>query len=303
MAATIGLTLVAVVIGYGMFNFLRLGPNFHMIAIRNLDYVWPISHILTSPFDPLKPFLDRSLEWVRMMGPYGILVLWLLGYLTGYKKHWKQLLVLSVWLLGPIIVQSEYAKVLTARYILFSIPYLIIIAGSAFMTEKKWIKSLLVFVIAFFVAQSFVFDRWLLVNPEKANLPRSERSGYLEEWTAGQGIKETAEYLINQQKENPNAKIVIGTEGFFGTLPDGLQMYLNGYPVITAIGTGLNFYKLPDSLSDSKKFGNKTYFLVNASRLSNTPGNLGLSLLKEFPKATKPDGSTDSLLLFEVQSR
>ena len=300
---TICLTFVTIFIGYGMFNILRLGPNFNMISSRNLDYVWPMSHILTSPLDPLKPFLDRSLEWVRMMGPWSILILLIGAYIVGFKKNWREFLVLSIWLLGPIVVQSEYAKVLTARYILFSIPYLIIIASSMFLTKRKAIFNLSLFVLAFLVFQGLSFNRWLLISPERANLPRSERSGYLEEWTAGHGIKETFDFLLQRQTENPKERIVIGTEGFFGTLPDGLQLYLNSYPEITAIGVGLNFSDLPSQLINSKKAGDRTYFLVNASRLLNSSENLGLKLIKEYPKAQKPDGTRDSLLLFEVQGQ
>lgn len=54
------LTLVTVVIGYVMFNILRLGPNFEMIARRNMDYVYPLSHFLLSPLDPLKPWLLQT---------------------------------------------------------------------------------------------------------------------------------------------------------------------------------------------------------------------------------------------------
>lgn len=295
----IGLTLPIVIIGYGMYNILRLGPNFSVVARRNLDYVWPLSHLLTSPLDPLKPFLDRSREWIWMMGPVSLFIIWLLGYFLNYKKRWKELLVLTVWFLFPIVVQSEFAKVLTARYILFSIPYFIIIAASVFLTEnKKWLK-VLAFVLAFFAAQSLLFNRQLLTNPEKANLPRSERSGYLEEWTAGQGISEIANYVKNQSTASKQ-KIVVGTEGFFGTLPDGLQMYLNDQPQITVIGVGLNFEKLPSSLVESHKAGNKTYFVVNRSRFSKVPEEFGLKVINEYPKAMKPDGTRDALLLMEV---
>ena len=41
------LTLITIVIGYGMYNILRLGPNFELVGQRNLDYVWPISHVLS----------------------------------------------------------------------------------------------------------------------------------------------------------------------------------------------------------------------------------------------------------------
>lgn len=297
----IPLTIVMIIIGYGMFNLLRLGPNFRQIGSRNLDYVWPISHILSSPLDPLKPFLDRSREWIVMMGPWAIWILGLFGVLANWRKNRKQLFVLAVWFLGPIIVQSEFAKVLTARYILSSIPFLIIIAASSFTEERKnWVRGL-VFILAFFVAQALVFDKWLLVNPEKANLPNSERTGYLQEWTAGQGIKEIADYLRDVEKDLPAGRqVVAGTEGYFGTLPDGLQMYLQDRPSITVIGTGLEFDHLSSQLADSKKFGNRTFLVVNKSRFGRTPESVGFKLVKEFPKAVSPEGTQDSLLLLEV---
>lgn len=297
----IGLTLPIIIIGYGMYNILRLGPNFSQIAIRNLDYVWPLSHILTSPLDPLRPFLDRSLQWIEMMGPWSILILAVSGVYLNYKKNWRQIIVLFIWFLAPIIIQSEYAKVFTARYILFSIPYLIIIASSAFVTESKiWIKILTI-VLAFFIAQAFVFDWWLLTNPEKANLPRSERSGYLEEWTAGQGIKESADYFRNIAADlKPGKHIVVGTEGYFGTLPDGLEIYLNDIPNVTIIGIGLEFEHVSSQLADSLKSGNQTYLVVNKSRFGRDPSKLGYKAINEFPKAVAPDGSQDSLLLLQL---
>jgi 4-amino-4-deoxy-L-arabinose transferase-like glycosyltransferase len=70
--------LLTTVIGYGFYNILRLGPNYHLLASRNLDYVYPISHILTSPFDPLKPFLLQSWKWVISMS--GVSVVAALGF-------------------------------------------------------------------------------------------------------------------------------------------------------------------------------------------------------------------------------
>lgn len=295
-----GLTIPMVTIGYGMYNILRLGPNYSMIAKRNLDYVWPISHILTSPFDPLLPFLNRSLQWLEMMGPWMILILAIFGLLVSYKKYWKELLVLSIWFLAPIVVQSEYAKVLTARYILFSLPFLIIIAASSFNVIKKSWLNLAVFALAFFVAQSAVFDYSLLTNPNKANLPRSERSGYLEEWSAGQGIKETADYILSEHSKNPSEKIVVGTEGYFGTLPDGLEIYLNNIPNVTVIGVGLNFDDMPKPLVDSRKSGNQTYLLVNQSRFHYSPSKYNLEVVAKFPKAIDPSGNQDYLLLMKL---
>lgn len=297
---SLSLSLVSVLIGFGFYNILRLGPNFHLIASRNMDYVYPISHFLVRPFDPLKTFILASFNWIVAMGPWPLIAIWLIAMLVNWKRNWKQMLVLAVWFLLPILIQSEFAKTFTARYILFNIPYLIVLGASAFLAKAKLVRILFLALVAFFVAQSAVFDYHLITNPEKANLPRVERSGYLEEWTAGHGIAETAEFLITESRSSPDEKIVIGTEGYFGTLPDGLQMYLNSHPEIVAIGVGLNFEKLPTPLYESKKAGNKTYLLVNKSRFYNSAERLGVTLVKEFPKGEKPNGNRDSLMLFEV---
>lgn len=294
------LLVVTAVIGYGMYNILRLGPNFNLLSSRNLDYVHPFSHIFQSPLDPLIPHIKDMAGYLWMIGPVSIILLVVLGIIIGLKKHIRETLLISLWFIVPLFAVMEYAKVFTARYVLYVIPFLVILASLSIEYSKKWLKY---FVIALAVAlfvQSLVIDAKLIFNIESVKLPRSERSGYLEEWTAGQGIRETADFLISESVTNPNEKIVIGTEGYFGTLPDGLQMYLNRNPEIVAIGIGLTFDKLPTPLYESKKFGNRTYLLVNKSRFHNTPEKLGLKLVREFSKATKPDGSHDSLILFEV---
>jgi len=288
-------------IGYGMYNILRLGPNFNMVGSRNFDYVYPYSHILSSPLDPFMPFFDRSFEWIRMMGPWPILLLAFFGIFLNLKRHFREIFVLFILFIFPISVQSEFAKVFTARYILFSLPYLFVLATSSFLKTNKFIKDILIFIIIYTVFISLRFDYLLLTDPEKANLPRSERSGYLEEWTAGTGIKEISELIKLEQQNNPNEKIVVGTEGYFGTLPDGLQIYLNNLPQITVIGVGLNFDKLPSSLLESQKAGNLTYLLVNNSRFNGDKDNKNLELVAIYPKAIKPDGSNDYMLFYEFK--
>jgi len=107
-------------------------------------------------------------------------------------------------------------------------------------------------------------------------------------------------------------QIVVGTEGFFGTLPDGLQMYLNPYPQIIVIGTGLNFGDVPDQLKAAFKAGDRTYFVVNTSRIKIKETDypkFGLRLIASYPKAPLREhqsheylmyGPQESLLFFEI---
>lgn len=288
------LSLVTVFIGYGMYNILRLGPNFHQIAIRNLDYVYPYMHILSSPLDPLKPFADRILEYYRMMGPWPLVAMAVIAYFVNWKENWKKIFVLSAWFLGPIFAVSEFSKTMTARYAFFTVPFVIIFAASLFLTKSRLLSKIATILLIVFVLISAKFDYLLLNNPEYSNLPRSERSGFLEEWTAGHGIKEVSDYVKNQLTMNPSKKIVVGTEGYFGTLPDGLQIYLQDRPQVTVIGVGLNFTELPKSLVESQKAGNNTYLVVNKSRFNADPDKFGLVLVAAYPKAIRPEGIKES---------
>lgn len=292
------LLLLAYVIAYGMYNILRLGPNFHMLAIRNRDYIYPLSHILERPLDPFIPFVDRSFEWLWILGPGVFLILAFAGILINIKKFPKQVILLALWFALPLLVQSEFARVFTARYILFIFPFLAIFAATVFMGKK--LKQVFTVLFIIFIFHALRIDNLVLTNIETAPLPRSERSGYLEEWTSGYGIAEVADFIRAQYLSEPDKKIVVGTEGYFGTLPDGLQIYLNDIREITVIGVGLGIKEVPEQLRDAKKAGDKVYLVVNSSRFLGEREKGDFNLLAVYPKAVKPDGNRETLLFFEI---
>jgi hypothetical protein len=207
---------------------------------------------------------------------------------------------LAIWFLAPILVQAEFAQTFTARYIYFSLPFFYILAASSFFAGGENLKKLMTIGTLLFIFLALRSNYFFLTSPEYATLPRSERSGYLEEWTAGTGIKEVGEFIRNEYVREPSKKIVVGTEGYFGTLPDGLQIYLNDINEIVVIGVGIDLKEVPKSLSSSVKAGNKTYLVINSTRFLAEPSKLGLNLLAAYPKAVKPDGSRETLLFFEV---
>lgn len=296
------------VIAFAMYNIQRLGPNFSLLSSRTGDYLLPVSHIWTNFFDPLIPHLKDFFVWMWSLGPAAILPMILLGLFVGYKKYLKEIIILLMWIILPVYVGAELGVTFTARYILFILPYLFILVGMTLLIQVKWLRIASYGLVLLFVIQSLVFDFYLLTNPEKANLPRGERSGYLEEWTAGQGIKEVADYLKIEEAKKPGKQIVVGTEGYFGTLPDGLQIYVNDLSNIVVIGVGVIIEDTPQSLKDAFAAGNKTYLVINKSRFKGKPEEQGLRLIKSFPKALRLNdsdqyakyGPQEELLFFEL---
>ncbi len=287
------LTGVVWVIAFGMYNILRLDPNFHLLASRNLDYIYPYDHVLTSPLNPLFGHLGGIWNYFVQFAPIGLVVLVVLGILGSFAKHKREVIFLLIIGLAPILITAEYSKVVTARYILFTLPYLFILASSASLVKKKIFKSIALVFFAIFVVHSLYIDLKLLTDVKAAPLPHGERNGYLEEWTAGQGIKEISEYIKAEHARDPEIKIVTGTEGYFGTLPNGLEMYLEGVDNVITIGVGLGIQELPKSLKESRDAGNKTYLVVNKSRLVGDPDKMGLRELMRFEKPPRMVGSKE----------
>ncbi|QQG42197.1 MAG: glycosyltransferase family 39 protein [Candidatus Woesebacteria bacterium] len=304
-----GLLGVAYVIAFGMYNIQRLGPNFGMLSSRTSDYVFPLSRILVYPTDPIRYNLPTTLNWLVAMGPVGLLLLAIIGIAINFRKQTKHILILCVWFIAPLIYEAEFSKSFILRYILFLLPPLYILAASAFSNlANRWKYLVAIFLAAFFL-QAGIFDYFLLVSPQRANFPARERSGYFQEWTSGIGIKESADYIRNIHNLNPGQQIVVGTEGYFGTLPDGFAMYVQDLSNVIVVGTGLAINKIPQPLVEAKKAGNPTYFIVNKSRLIVDPSKLNLKLIQEFPKEPRVPGTTeflhngpqDALYLFELK--
>ncbi len=303
-----GLLMVIYFIAFGMYNIQRLGPNFSLLSSRTGDYVFPLSRILTNPTDPIRYNLPTTLSWLTAMGPFGLMLLAAIGIIINFKKYRKYILILGAWFLAPLLFEAEYTKSFTLRYILFLVPPLYVFAAGAFAgLAGKW-KYVTVLAFIVFIVQAGIFDWFLVTNPEKANFPSRERMGYFQEWTSGIGIKEAADYVRNVRIENPGKKIVVGTEGYFGTLPDGFTMYVQDLPNTIVVGTGLAISKVPQPLVESKLSGNLTYFIVNKSRLVADPAKLNLTLIESYPKEPRLPGTTeyqqegpqDALLFFEV---
>jgi len=293
-----GLWLIVYFFAFLIYNALRLGPNFQMIALRNKDYVFTLKEVFSHPLDPLRPHLNDVKEWFPNLFTLPILLISLGGLVLAIRSRKKESLVLFLWFFIPLTAQVLIAKVFNSRYLFFTIFPLIIFAGlfleTLFGKIKKWWAKVLVFLIFFILALRY--DFLLLTDPSKAPLTEEMKSGYLRDWTSGYGIPEVRDFL---KKEAEKGKVVVGTEGFFGTLPDGLQIYFDKNPNVTIIGVGLEFQEIPESLKEAT-LTTPTYLVVNQSRL-RISGDANLDLLLKIPKVAGPKGQQDYLLLFKVK--
>ncbi len=289
---TLYLPIISTLLSFLIYNLLRLGPQFHMIALRNRDYIWPLSEIIKHPLDPFKSHFGSALTIFSQYISWPILILSLIGLILYlfYQKN-TQLMVLVAWALLPLLANSAMARVFTARYILFILPPLVIlitISLSVWFT-KNITKIVFLFIL---LIPNIIWIKNISSDPFNFKLPSTE-TGYLHDWTSGWGISQAADFFKTRSLE---ANVIVGTEGSFGTLPDGLQIYTDGVPQLTVIGQGLGFTQIPQSLTNARNFGDEVYLLINKSRLSlSSLEQDKLTLVQSFPK---PDD--DELLLYRL---
>lgn len=293
--------VVAFVIALVIYNILRLGPNFQMLSMRNSDYVFSLADLKARPLDPLIPHLGDVFTWIIGLFSLPTFLLTAVGTVFSLIKRKPLIWVVLVWSLAPALIQMAMLKTFTARYLLSSVAPLLIVSAYGleelsllitktkqlnFLPKKSFLAALLVLVSLF----PFYMDYKIISKPQAAPLPKSER-GYIDSWTAGYGFAQIAQFLIEKKKQGP---VVVGTEGYFGTLPDGLQIYLDksDIPVIGGSAT------ISAQLRESARL-NQTYFVANRSRVGD---NLkGVQLLMEFKKAAPVDGKPqDAIVVYQV---
>lgn len=284
------LPLLSAFIAFVIYNILRLGPQFSQIALRNKDYIWPLTEIIKHPLDPLIPHLKDVIHLYLYFISLPLILSPLLSIIFRKSIRFdRAILIFFCWFILPLISNAAMAKVFTARYILFVLPPLILIF-TYFLKPLFTKKYLIIFILLFIPNIWRIYQ--ISFNPQNLKLPSTE-TGYISGWTSGWGIKDTADFLISRSKV---ANIIVGTEGYFGTLPDGLQIYTNNIPRLTIFGVGININEIPEKLIDAKNFGDEVYLLFNASRLKlSTVDTDKLTLINSY---SKPDG--DNLLLYRL---
>lgn len=291
----LGLWVTALVIALVIYNTLRLGPGFSQLSSRNADYVFSPLELVGRPLDPFIPHLNDLIEWFPLLITWPILIVIAAGLIFVAAKKKLVALAIILWLLVPLILQMTFLKTFTARYILTSIPPLLLFAGFGIENILLKFKKSYAFsagvMLLLLIPMPLYYDYLIVKDVQNANLPKNERRGYLEDWTAGYGFPEIAKYLIERSKIEP---IVVGTEGSFGTLPDGLYIYLDKAN-IPIVGGGATVSAALRESAQTKT----TFFVSNKNRLQKGVENAQLIL--EFPKAVPLGGKPqDAIILYQI---
>lgn len=284
--------VVATAISLGLYNFLRLSDAFHLISSRSHDYLRSNQEIIHGLFQYFLPTAKVFLSWLISYLSWPAIFLVIISLLLAIKKKTKIIIILFIWVLVPFLIQIAIGKIIYPRYLLPIIPFLLIVLGWG-LTKINKLGWLLAILFLFFW---FKFDWFLLTNPAQAPLDPWERGQYLQQWSSGYGLKEIKDYLNNLPQDQ---QILVATEGSFGTLPNGLQIFFNQSKHVEILGVGFPDKTVSPAMEQALKEGKKVYLVANYNRYNFSAENR-LKLIAEYERPALSGAKGEKLMFYEV---
>ncbi|HEX9817813.1 MAG TPA: glycosyltransferase family 39 protein [Patescibacteria group bacterium] len=273
----LSLASATLLIGLGIFLTLKIHPVFGQLFNRGNDFLYSISEVLAAGVWPI--VVSNSTQVWQVLNAYLSWPLLLLPLMGLWHTKWRRkhliLILSSLGFLIPVILLS---RIIFPRYLLPAALPLTISASLAFeqffLITQRLIKKPVIFLIrtsALIFGLTFMTSislQFLLISWQDPNhLPFTEvdREQYLRSWAAGNGIKETTNNLLQAAL---TSTIAVATEGYFGTLPDGILMYLHNQDVTNILveGIGQPVHRLPDDFIAKAQYYEQVWLVVNSHR-------------------------------------
>lgn len=288
-------------VGLGMFLLLRIHPAFGQLFARGGDFLFPISQILldgawqeTTPSIPnylysFFVYLTPSITFITVSSLF----------LRKNQSRSHLLFWMGIIFLLPMMIMGRvvYPRYLFPAAIFFTLNAALSVETifEVIRTKKLQIKQVLVTItVALLLANtataSASFIYFSIFDTNQLPLVSADKEQYLYEWSAGYGITETTELIREIAKTE---KVAVATEGSFGTLPDGIMIYLHRTDVenIFVDGIGYPLETIPTAFIQNARERTYERFLLvaNSDRLETSKIPLeSFTLLEEY---CRPDNS------------
>lgn len=284
---------VAVVEAFAYYSILRLSPFFHIIGEKNNIFIFPIKEWLVHPWEFFYGNLLGLWDWTHGYFSWPVIFL-ITGSFLFSHKFVKEKTLLFIWFLLPYLALALFGKVLYPRFIFFMLLMLIPLGAFSVGKLAEIFKNKIVFI--FLCLLFFLFnlraDFFILKDPARAPIPKSDLDQYVNGWPAGGGIKETINFLNEKARKQP---IYIVTEGTFGSLPTyAVEIYLGEKKNIGKRGIWPLPEKIPSDLLQKAKTM-PVYLILNPTQ--NAPSGWPLKLIARYQKGI----SSTYLSLYQIE--
>jgi len=228
------LALIAVIMSRVYYSVLRLSPWFHMVAQKDTTFIYPFKEWIQHPFLFFLGNMHAEFDWLWGYMTWSIIIL-ILGAVFLIHKQAKEKLLLLALFSAPFVGLALFGKVLYPRFILFmTMPLLILAAWSLdYMSDLIKKKSLYYILVGVLLLTPMFNSSKIIFSIVTASIPKSDAAQYINDWPSGWGIREIVSYL---EEKAFKQQIVVYTEGNFGLLPAGLEIYIVDNPNIRIVG-------------------------------------------------------------------
>lgn len=268
--------------GLVIFGLLAFTPMFGQLFSRGGDFLYPAREVVfqgkwRETIISFPNYFRYFTSYLTLSGFFTVVV----GLFVPYRK--RRLLMLIAGGLFFFLPIAILGKVVYARYLFpVSLWFTLAIAVAldsiyshylAGKSEKQtdFRKKILVALVIAVLLSNTITQSFSFIIPsyfDVSALPfvSSDKEQYLTTWSSGHGIKEVADYV---KELSTSESVAVATEGYFGTLPDGLLMYFhNGYPNVKIDGIGQPVEAIPASFVTVSSDYQRSFLLVNSDRLS-----------------------------------
>lgn len=280
-------------IAYAMYSILRLSPLFTMISQKDAVFVYPLREWANHPLEFFVGNIRGMFDWLIHYLTWPVWIAVLLP-ITKIWKNPREKLLLYVWWLAPFTALALFGRVLYPRFILFMVMPLFVLAATTIDSViARWGKTITgITVLAVLLFPSAWTDYVLLTQPTHARIPQADRGQYINDWPAGWGIREVNDFIL---QESQKGKVVVYTEGTFGLLPYGLEIWLVDIPNIEIHGIWPLGPTPPPEVEESVKH-HPTYLVANEPK--EVPEGWPLRLITSYPKGIREDRT---LRLYKIE--
>lgn len=291
-----GLWVLVVVLAQIVGSILRLSELYYRIGQKNHEFILTFSQFMSDPGQLFWGNARSLIGWQVGYLTFPVVILVLLS-LYFYRKSWRKISLLWLYWLLPMLAIAAFNKIIFARFLLFSTPFLLILSAYSFDQVLKLVKQptqvrLLILTV---LAIQLSYSAWFVIEPETAPIPDSDKNQYVIGQASGIGVHQMVDYL---QQQSANQTIFLGTDGTFGLTPDAFQVYLSGNPNISIDG----YYpvsRVPDEVAAQVEYFDQVYFIYY--NVQDIPDQDNIELIQEYPKTDTYD-KTNYLRLYRVVS-
>lgn len=282
-------------LAFGLFGLTKLSVFFPFLFTRSRDFSYTLSEFINREYRYISVRAIKIFKWIGYYtSPLVALIFLSSAFFLLKKDEAKKEIIFHFWLFIIVLIIPfiTFGKILAPRYLLPVILPIIMIASYT-LTRLKVYKKIEFLIIILIFAFNLTFLSIALHDVDKTPFLEVDKVQYLQEWASGHGIKQAFYYLKDLAKDQ---KILVGAEGYYGTLPDGLVIYKDAYAVsnLEIIGVGQPISAVPEEILN-RRSEQKTFLLGNSHRFV-FPKKEPLELVRSYDR---PAGGP-KLLLYKV---